>query len=79
MGIGGIMEDDMYVLAQVVRREGGKAVEFEKVLASGSYEVVSRLATGYADGDVIIVPPFGTQDVPPHEVAEFYRKYYQIG
>ncbi len=76
MGIDGIMADGMYVLAEVVRRECGKAVEFEKILASGSGELVGRLAAEYGDMDVIVVPPFGSQDVPPHEVAGFYRRYY---
>lgn len=81
MDLSGVLSDNeyLYVLAEVKRREGGKAVDFERLLASGSYEMVSRLAAGHGGRDTIIIPPFGSCDIPPHEVAQFYRKYYKAG
>ena len=77
----GILADNeyLYVLAEVKRREGGKAVDFERLLVSGSYEMVNRLAAGHEGRDTIIIPPFGSYDIPPREVAQFFRKYYKAG
>ena len=81
MDLSGILADNeyLYVLAEVKRRGGGKAVDFERLLVSGSYEMVNRLAAGHEGRDTIIIPPFGSYDIPPREVAQFFRKYYKAG
>lgn len=70
---------DLYVVAEVTKREAGKAVDFEALLKTSNYDIATALSGRYADRDVIIIPPFGTKenpDIAPGEVAGFLNAFY---
>ena len=78
MTLTGILQGNRgaYILAEVRKREDGVAKDFRRLLISGNGELIRMLEVKYDDLDTIIIPPFGSRDVPPQETARFYRKYY---
>lgn len=70
---------ELYVIAEVKKRENNKAVRFESMLVAGSYEVAMKLSRQCKADDIIIIPPFTRREqksISPEATASFYRAYY---
>lgn len=81
MDLNRVLENNkqLYVIAEVMLREHGKAVEFEPMLVAGSYEVAVKLSKKCNVDNIIVIPPFTRQEnnnISPEATASFFRAYY---
>ena len=70
---------DCYVVATINSRDSegcAEGVKIESFANEFSQAVAKREALKNQDLEVLIVPPFLTDDVSPAETADFFRAYY---